>query len=186
MLSHATATCCQTLSDASTVKLAELRTAFHFFLQVCCSVSADSEDSIIILTAHKWLLPAAITRIKCWHAFLHRCTHTEAQTHTQKYKHNWTHNKLEIQLKVCLGDLRSCTLSSWQLECCEIEKVFVSVCPCVYDKLWLIIIVVVLQFITPQENSYTHLAMFPWKHHHSDTHTHPHTRQHTQTHMRKT
>lgn len=51
--SHATFTCCQTLSDASTVKLAELRTAFHLFLQVRCSFGADSEDSIIILTASK-------------------------------------------------------------------------------------------------------------------------------------
>ena len=162
----------------------EPRTAFHFLLQVCCGVGADSEDSIVILTAHKRLLPAAITRIRHWQAFTRRCPRTQ----TQKYERSWTRSKLEIQLKVCLEDLHSCTPSSWQLEVlCGRE----SVCQCVRRVMcarvrmisceWLSLLL--YRSLSHHRRTVTLTwPCFPSKRHPSDMHARAHTHTHKHTH----
>lgn len=84
-----------------------------------------------------------------------RCTHTYPETRTRL-------NPQEVRdpvRSVFVGDLGSCTLSSWQLERCATETVSQCVI-CAHDELRKTIIAVVSRFITPRGNSYTHLAMF--------------------------
>lgn len=104
------------------------------------------------------------------------------------HERSWTSDKLEIQFKVYLGDLHSCTASSWQLEGCLIEGLSACVCVCLVS----VSMISRERLSVLQCHSLSHSGRtvvftwpcFPFERHQTYmyTHTHAHTRTHTHSH----